>query len=170
MPTLSIFFLNIMQCNNKEFFLLCASQGGANSCLYMQRAISGILHRVNDQMILRDCFQPLPIAQDQPELQKQFLEEQKSNSQPISLAESWLSRPQLDQPGPLLLPRAQAKLLSHPRKVSDSHILPLDRQQREVMLNQSTEDVLISRSALIDDIIISSKSKLHNVYDATLFN
>merc|ERR1711989_143965 len=90
---------NVASYKNKEYAFLCASHGGANSVLYMQRAVCSLMHRIKDEMVLQDCFLPSPISDIEPSLQHQFyLERDDSTIQNVSVSESWMCRPHLNHP------------------------------------------------------------------------
>ena len=150
---------NVASYRNQEFAFLCASQGGSNSVLFMQRAVCSLLYRIKDEMVLQECFSPCPISDLEPSLQSKFVQEEKDASLPNpSVAESWMCRPHINRPGPRLLKAAQKMLLSGPRNPTDHHILPLDLTQRQKLLDQIKEDQFISSSALVDDLVMSSKA------------
>ena len=150
---------NTASYRNKEYAFLCASQGGSNSVLFMQRAVCSLMFRIKDEMLLHDCFSPNPIANLEPTLQCEFREKEENGLYPsISVPESWMGHPNLHCPGPRLLKLAQKTLLSGPRNISNLHILPLDLNQRQILLSLHKEDRLISSSALIDDLVTSSKA------------
>ena len=60
---------NTASYRNKEYAFLCASQGGSNSVLFMQRAVCSLMYRIKDEMLLQDCFRPNSIADLEPSLQ-----------------------------------------------------------------------------------------------------
>ena len=150
---------NVASYRNQEFAFLCASQGGSNSVLFMQRAVCSLLFRIKDEMVLQECFSPCPISDLEPSLQTKFCQEEKDTSlSNPSVSESWMCRPHINRPGPRLLKAAQKMLLSGPRKSTIHHILPLDLTQRQKLLDQTKEDRFISSSALVDDLVMSSKA------------
>ena len=151
---------NTASYRNKEYAFLCASQGGSNSVLFMQRAVCSLMYRIKDEMLLQNCFRPNSIADLEPSLQSKFREEEQKGFDPnnISITDSWICRPNLDCPGPRLLKSAQRVLLSGPRQISNHHILPLDSNQRQTLKTQNKEDRFISSSALVDDLVTSSKA------------
>ena len=155
---------NTASYRNQEYAFLIASQGGSNSCLYMQRAVCSLMHRIKDEILLQDCFLPNSISTMEPKLQSKFLHEdannslQDANNPAHNVQQSWLCRPHLHLAGPLLLKKAQEQLFSAPRKTSKQHILPLSQDQRKALLAENREDRLISSTALLDDLITSSKS------------
>ena len=150
---------NVASYRNREYAFLCASQGGSNSVLFMQRAVCSLMHRIKDEMVLRDCFSPSSIADIEPTLQCNFTRDKTDSSIPtISVSESWLCRPHLDRPGPRLLKSAQKALLTGSRQPTKYHALPLQAAKRRELLNQDKEDRFISSSALVDDLVMSSKA------------
>ena len=150
---------NVASYKNKEYAFLCASQGGSNSVLFMQRAVCSLMHRIKDEMVLQDCFSPSPISDIEPSLQHQFCQESDDSTiQNVSVSESWMCRPHLNHPGPRLLKLAQKRLLSGPRQLAKEHNLPLQPERRKELLDQDKEDRVISTSALVDDLVMSSKA------------
>ena len=155
---------NTASYRNQEYAFLIASQGGSNSCLYMQRAVCSLMHRIKDEILLKDCFLPNSISSMEPMLQSKFLQEDANSSRHDAnnpshdVQQSWLCRPHLHLAGPLLLKKAQKLLFSAPRRTSKQHILPLNQDQRKALLAENKEDNLISSTALLDDLITSSKS------------
>ena len=143
----------------KEYCFLIASQGGANSVLFCQRAVTSLLHRINDQMLLRECYEPNAVSHLYPELQQKHRdcnEIQSTNS--LSIDQSWSGRPLLHLPGPVLVKKLQSHIVNAPRNPSKNHYLPMDPANRQKLLMQNTHDQLISNSALVDDLVCSSKA------------
>ena len=150
---------NVASYKNKEYAFLCASQGGSNSVLFMQRAVCSLMHRIKDEMVLQDCFSPSPISDIEPSLQHQFCQESDDSTiRNVSVSESWMCRPHLNRPGPRLLKLAQKRLLSGPRRLAKEHNLPLQPERRKELLDQDREDRVLSTSALVDDLVMSSKA------------
>ena len=142
----------------KEYCLLIASQGGANSVLFCQRAVTSLLHRIDDALLLRDCYLPNPVRHLYPELQQRFLDKKSCPPDSFSTDQSWSGRPLLNLPGPVLIKKAQAFIMNSPRSLSKDHHLPMSDADRRNMAAQSRTDQLISNSALVDDLVCSSKS------------
>ena len=75
----------------------------------------------------------------------------------MSPEQSWSSRPQLQTEGGQLIRAVQNHLIAGQRAKSTRHFLPMDSGQREVCLRQNETDRFLSNSALVDDVVISSK-------------
>ena len=51
----------------------------------------------------------------------------------------------------------QQHLVNHKRQVTEQHFLPMSSLQREACLKTNDTDQLLSNSALVDDVVVSSK-------------
>ena len=157
--------INCVSYRNREYAFLCASQGGSNSVLFCQRAVTSIMHKIKDQMVLQDCFLPRSIKDIAPELQQQFDHGEKNGLwTKMSSDISWLCQPNLLLPGPQLIKSAQKALLCDPKSSTDQHILPLSLPRRRELLMENKEDCFIASTALVDDLVTSSKAVDSELY------
>ena len=151
--------LNTARYRNKELSLLIASQGGSNSVLYCQRAVTSLMHRINDQMLLHPCYLPKSVANISPTKQQQFsIKEKNQQWDAITVSHSWSGQPMLHLPGPQIIKDVQTSLMYHTRQSTKIHNLPMSYEQRQHMFNKHTSDQILSNSALIDDLVCSSKA------------
>ena len=96
--------INVTAYRQKEYAFLIASQGGSNSVLFCSRAVSSLLHRINDTMLLLPCYQPAPVNSITPEIQQKFEEKENNQGWPsMSPEQSWYSGPQLQLEGAQLI-------------------------------------------------------------------
>ena len=149
--------INTASYRQKEYALLIASMGGSNSVLYCQRAVTSLMHRVNDQLLLRPCYAPSPVTNISPKLESE-IEYRKPRENSVTIDQSWSGDPQLHLPAPKLIKEVQNWLMFHPRDYTPKHNLPMSQEQRKRMLQQGSEDHILSTSALIDDLVCSSKA------------
>ena len=150
--------INTARYRQKEFCFLIASQGGANSVLYCQRAVTSLMHRINDQMLLHPCYLPNPVTTLSESLQHDFMIKEKGNLwDKLTVAHSWSCQPMLHLSGPRIVRAVQTTLMYSTRKQAETHNLPMSPEMRQHMLNQQGSDQIISNSALVDDLVCSSK-------------
>ena len=152
--------INTASYRRKEFSLLIASMGGSNSVLFCQRAVTSLMHRINDQLLLRPCYKPHPIKGLNPALERTIEEGHTSPTHltpKIPIAASWNGSPLLNLSAPRLIKQIQYNLMYGDRDVSQHHYIPMSPDARQQVLNQKTTDTLLSTSALIDDVVCSSK-------------
>ena len=151
--------INVTAYRQKEYAFLIASQGGSNSVLFCSRAVSSLLHRINDTMLLLPCYQPAPVSSITTEIQQKFEEKENNQGWPsMSPEQSWYGGPQLQLEGAQLIRVVQNHLVTCHRDRSEQHFLPMDPVQRDMCLKKNETDHLLSNSALVDDVVISSKS------------
>ena len=123
--------------------------------VYCQRAVSSLMHKIKDRMLLQPCFQPNSVKFISPEFQRQY----ETTHPPKMLSEdSWQCRPNLHLPGPRIVKQVQSILLAKDRAPSHKHYLPMSEADRNQLLCQNTVDKLISNAALIDDLVTCSKA------------
>ena len=109
-------------------------------------------------MLLRPCYLPASVKSLEPQLQQRFKDlEDRKNWPAMSVEQSWSSRPQLQLEGPRLVQAVQQHLVNHKRQVTEQHFLPMSPLQREACLKTNNIDQLLSNSALVDDVVVSSK-------------
>ena len=151
--------INTARYRHKEFCFLIASQGGSNSVLFCQRAVTSLMHRINDKMLLHPCYLPNPVTHISKHLQQDFESKEKNNCwDELSIEHSWSCQPMLHLPGPKLIRDVQLSLMHNARNKSQTHNLPMSPKQREHILSQQNSDQIISNSALVDDLVCTSKS------------
>ena len=153
--------INTASYRSKEYSFLIASMGGSNSVLFCQRAVTSLLHQVHDQLLLRPCFKPNPIQGLNPDLEQQI---ESDNIAPscketvqFTIEESWSGCPLLNLQAPKLIKQIQHNLMYGSRDLSENHNLPMSAETRKQLLRKKTEDTFLSTSALIVDIVCSSK-------------
>ena len=152
--------INTASYRQKEISFLIASMGGSNSVLFCQRAVNSLLHRLDDQLLLRPCYKPHPIQGLDPALEKAVVDEARIPLHlrtEIPIAESWSGNPLLHLPSPRLIKHIQNSLMHDARNISPHHYIPMSPTDRHRLLNQNTKDTVLSTSALIDDVVCSSK-------------
>ena len=151
--------INTAAYRKKEYALLIASMGGSNSVLYSQRAVNSLMHRVNDKLLLLPCYKPCPVTNIAPALEAKIERGNHfRNPTPPSVQQSWSGQPLLELPAPQLIKIIQNSLTYKHRERSEGHNLPMPLEQRQQMLKQGSVDQILSRSALIDDLVCSSKA------------
>ena len=153
--------INTASYRNKEYSLLIASMGGSNSVLFCQRAVTSLLHQVHDQLLLRPCFKPNPIQGLNPDLEQQIesdnITPSRKGTVQFTTEESWSGCPLLHLKAPKLIKQIQHNLMYGARDLSQNHNLPMSAETRDQLLRKKTEDTFLSTSALIDDVVCSSK-------------
>ena len=117
------------------------------------------MHRINDKMLLHPCYLPNPVTHISKHLQQDFESKEKNNCwDELSIEHSWSCQPMLHLPGPKLIRDVQLSLMHNARNKSQTHNLPMSLKQREHILSQQNSDQIISNSALVDDLVCTSKS------------
>ena len=152
--------INTASYRQKEISFLIASMGGSNSVLYCQRAVNSLLHRLDDQLLLRPCYKPHPVQGSDPTLEEAVLDDARTPLHlrtDIPVAESWSGNPLLHLPAPRLIKHIQNSIMHKDRDISPHHYIPMSPGDRHLLLKQNTKDTILSTSALIDDVVCSSK-------------